>query len=71
MLLTPEILALVARGLPVAIEIGQAAMVEWNLSQSGTAPTAEQQAQIDAALVSAHEQLQAALAAEAPAVDPA
>lgn len=58
--LTPAVLNLVAQGLPVAIQVGQAAVTEYELYKSGTAPSAEQQAAIDAALDAANAALMAA-----------
>lgn len=58
--LTPQVLQMVLLGLQVAPELIAAAQQEIALFSSGTPPTAEQQAAIDAALEAAHAALQAA-----------
>ena len=51
---------LIELGLPLAQEIIDAVDAEMALSGSGTAPTADQQAAIDAGFAAAHAALQAA-----------
>jgi hypothetical protein len=58
--LTPLVLQLLQLGLNVVPEIIAAAQTEVDLWNSGTAPTAAQQAAIDAALDQANAALQAA-----------
>ena len=58
--LTPLVLQLIQLGISVAPELIAAAQQEIALLNSSTAPTAAQQAQIDAALDAAHKALQAA-----------
>jgi hypothetical protein len=57
---TPAVLQLIQLGLQVAPAIIDAAQTEVALLNGGQAPTAEQQAAIDAALDAAHAALQAA-----------
>ena len=58
--LTSLAFMLVTKGIPLAQSIIDAVHTEIALVQSGTAPTADQQASIDAALDAAHAALQAA-----------
>lgn len=58
-MLTPQVLQMVLLGIQVAPELIAAAQQEFALLQSGTPPTPEQQAAIDAALDQAHAALQA------------
>jgi len=52
------VLQLIEQGIPVAVSIINAAKMEIAAFNSGTAPTAAQQAAIDAALDAAHQALQ-------------
>jgi hypothetical protein len=61
--LTALVLQLIQLGIQVAPQIISAAQTEIALIQSGGAPTAEQQAAIDAALDAAHAALQAGVPA--------
>jgi len=61
--LTPVVLQLIEAGITVMPEILSAAQTEVALFNSGSAPTAQQQAAIDAALDAAHAALQASVAA--------
>lgn len=54
------LIQLIEMGLTVAPQIITAAQTAVSLIESGTAPTADQQAQIDAALDASHAALQAA-----------
>jgi len=58
--LTPLVLQIIELGLQYTPELIAAARTEIGLFNSGTAPTTEQQASIDAALEQAHAALQAA-----------
>jgi len=58
--LTPAVLSMIELGIQVAPGIIAAAKQEIDLANSGTPPTADQQAAIDAALDQAHAALQAA-----------
>jgi len=58
--LVPVLLELLQAGITVVPELITAAQTEVSLFNSGTAPTAEQQATIDAALATANSALQAA-----------
>lgn len=58
--LVPAVLNMLVQGLTVLPEIAQAAQTELALFTSETAPTAAQQAAIDAALEQANNALQAA-----------
>jgi hypothetical protein len=58
--LAPLVLQLIQLGLSVAPELISAAMSEIALFNSGTAPTASQQRDLDAALEAAHSALQGA-----------
>jgi hypothetical protein len=58
--LVPVLLELLQAGITVVPEIITAAQTEVSLFNSGTAPTAAQQATIDAALATANSALQAA-----------
>ena len=58
--LTPAVLSLIELGIQVAPGLIQTAQQEVALLNSGTPPTADQQAAIDAALAEAHAALQAA-----------
>ena len=60
LVLTPIVLQLIQMGLSIVPEIVAAARAEVDLLNAGSAPTAEQQAAIDAALDQAHAALQAA-----------
>jgi hypothetical protein len=56
--LIPVILSLLEQGIPIVESIIQAGKAEAAAFNSGTAPTAAQQAQIDAALAAANTALQ-------------
>jgi len=58
--LIPAILTLIEQGIPVVQSLIDAARIEISLFESGAAPTAAQQATIDAALDQANAALQAA-----------
>ena len=58
--LTPLVLQLIELGVSVVPELISAAQQEIAIFNSGTPPTAAQQADIDAALATAHAALQAA-----------
>jgi hypothetical protein len=58
--LAPLVLQLIQLGLSVAPELISAAMSEISIFNSGTAPTAAQQADLDSAMASAHAALQGA-----------
>ncbi len=58
--LAPLVLQLIELGISVAPELISAAQAEIAIFNSGTAPTAAQQADIDTALDAAHAALQAA-----------
>jgi hypothetical protein len=58
--LTPLVLQLISLGVSVAPELISAAQTEISLVTGTSAPTAEQQAQIDSALAAANSALQAA-----------
>lgn len=58
--LIPVILQLIQAGLTIAPELISAGQTEVDLVNSGAAPTADQKAQIDAALEQANTALQAA-----------
>jgi hypothetical protein len=57
------LIQLIEMGVTVAPEVVAASQTAVSLLESGTAPTAAQQAQIDAALDTAHAALQAATSA--------
>lgn len=57
--LIPIVLELLQAGVTIVPEIVSAAQAEYALFSTGTAPTAAQQAQIDAALETANAALQA------------
>jgi hypothetical protein len=57
------LIQLIELGVTVAPEVVTASQTAVSLIESGTAPTATQQAQIDAALDTAHAALQAAMSA--------
>jgi hypothetical protein len=69
MALVPLILQLLQLGIQVIPELASAAQTELDLFQSGSAPTAEQQAAIDAALDRANVALAAAQQGVVPAQD--
>lgn len=58
--LAPLVLQLIQLGLSVAPELISAAVQEISIFNSGTAPTVQQQRDLDTALAAAHEALQTA-----------
>ena len=60
--LTPVVLQLIQTGITIIPSILSAAQTEVALFNSSTAPTPQQQAEIDAALDAAHAALQASVA---------